>query len=149
MKVSPLGDILQQGFAIFVDEKDNLISLTPLYLLCGLSFPLWMPANNVPMLVLFSGVLTVGVGDTAASFIGSKWGKHKWPGLDKSMEGTLACVGSQLGMIAILAYMRHIDNQWLLLRSLPSVIAISFVETKTDQIDNLALPLLMYVCLII
>ncbi|KAK2581693.1 hypothetical protein KPH14_002180 [Odynerus spinipes] len=143
LKVSPLGDILQRGFAILVDDKDNLISLTPLYLLCGLSLPLWMPANNVSTLVLFSGVLTVGIGDTAASFVGSKWGKHKWPGLDKSMEGTLACIISQLGVIFILAYTRYIDDQLLLLRSIPSVIVVSFVEAKTDQIDNLALPLLM------
>lgn len=149
LKISPLGDILQKGFVIFVDEKDTLISLTPLYLLCGLSFPLWMPTSNVSLFVLLSGVLTVGIGDTAASFVGSKWGKHKWPGLEKSLEGTLGCVTSQLGTISVLVYMRYINDRWLLLRSIPSVIAISFIETKTDQIDNLVLPLLMYVCLII
>ncbi|XP_047369298.1 dolichol kinase isoform X5 [Vespa velutina] len=106
LHVSPLGDILQKGFIVFVDEKDTLISLTPLYLLCGLSFPLWMPASNVSLFVLLSGVLTVGIGDTAASFVGSKWGKHKWPGLEKSLEGTLGCVISQLGTIMVLAYMR-------------------------------------------
>lgn len=191
--ISPLGDILQKGFIIFVDEKDTLISLTPLYLLCGLSFPLWMPASNVSLFVLLSGVLTVGIGDTAASFVGSKWGKHKWPGLEKSMEGTLGCIASQLGTISVLAYMRtypflfifsnaflvlfflffffpppfsnlwnnhytvshlifklgYINDQWLLLRSIPSIVAISFIETKTDQIDNLVLPLLMYLYLII
>ncbi|XP_046834604.1 dolichol kinase isoform X1 [Vespa crabro] len=149
LHISPLGDILQKGFIVFVDEKDTLISLTPLYLLCGLSFPLWMPASNVSLFVLLSGVLTVGIGDTAASFVGSKWGKHKWPGLEKSLEGTLGCIISQLGTIMVLVYMRYINDQWSLLRGIPSVIAISFVETKTDQIDNLILPLLMYLYLII
>ena len=30
------------------------------------------------MLLLMSGVLTIGVEDTAVSFVGNKWGKHKW-----------------------------------------------------------------------
>lgn len=148
LKVSPLGNMLQQGFNIFVDEKDHLLSLTPLYLLFGLSFPLWMPANNASLFVLFSGLLTVGIGDTAASYFGSKWGKHKWPGLEKSMEGMLGCIASQLATIFVLIFMRYIDDQWLL-RSISSVIAISFIESKTDQIDNLALPLLMYIFLIV
>lgn len=95
---------MQQGFSVFADEKDHLISLTPLYLLCGLSFPLWMPTNNVPLLALLSGVLTVGVGDTAASFVGSKWGSHKWITSNKSIEGTIGCIFSQVGLICALAF---------------------------------------------
>lgn len=99
MNVSPLGEFLQQGFAVFVDEKDSLLSLTPIYLLCGLSFPLWMPTNNLTLLVLLSGILTVGIGDTAASFVGSRWGSHKWLGTEKSIEGTVACIFCQLCVI--------------------------------------------------
>lgn len=95
----PLGEILQQGFAAFADEKDSLLSLTPIYLFCGLSFPLWMPTNNLTLLVLLSGVLTVGIGDTAASFVGNKWGSHKWLGTEKSIEGTIACIFFQVCVI--------------------------------------------------
>ncbi|OAD58880.1 Dolichol kinase, partial [Eufriesea mexicana] len=105
LRIPPLGKVLQQGFSVFVDEKDNLVSLTPLYLFCGLSFPLWMPTNNLSLLPLLSGILTVGVGDTAASFIGSKWGFHKWPNSDKSIEGTIACILSQIGLICLLIFM--------------------------------------------
>jgi dolichol kinase len=94
-----LGAFLQEGFSAFVDEKDSLISLTPLYLLCGLSATLWMPTESMGLLPLMSGVLTIGAGDTAASFVGSNWGKHKWVGSQKSIEGTIACVTAQLILI--------------------------------------------------
>lgn len=102
LRIPPLSDALQQGFAAFADEKDASLSLTPLYLLGGLSFPLWMPRNNLELLPLMSGVLTVGLGDSAASLCGTKWGKNKWPGSEKSMEGTVACIASQLLLIYFL-----------------------------------------------
>nr|XP_033322583.1 dolichol kinase [Megalopta genalis] len=148
LRISPLGEILEQGFSVYADEKDNLISLTALYLHSGLSFPLWMPSNNVPLVALFSGSLSVGVGDTAASIVGSKWGSHKWRRSDKSIEGTLACIFSQVILIFILRFMGYLDSYWLLLKVLSISIAVSFVEARTNQVDNLALPLLMYVCLI-
>ncbi|CAK9810621.1 Dolichol kinase [Anthophora quadrimaculata] len=149
LKIPPFGEILQQGFSVFVDEKDNLISMTPLYLFCGLSFPLWMPTNNLSLLALLSGILTVGVGDAAASFVGSKWGSHKWSNSNKSVEGTIACIFSQIGLICLLTFLGYVDSGWLFLRSLLSSIALSFFEAQTNQVDNLALPLLMYVCLTI
>lgn len=147
LRLPPLGEALQQGFSAFVDEKDNFLSLTPLYLVSGLSFPLWMPTNNLPLLTLLSGVLTVGIGDAAASFVGSKWGTHKWINSNKTIEGTVASILSQVGLICGLASMGFIDSGWLLIRSLLLSVALSFVEAQTNQVDNLALPLLMYVCL--
>ncbi|XP_029660089.1 dolichol kinase [Formica exsecta] len=149
LNVPPLGEILQQGFAAFADEKDSLLSLTPIYLFCGLSFPLWMPTNNLTLLVLLSGVLTVGIGDTAASFVGNKWGSHKWLGTKKSIEGTIACIFFQVCVIFGLTCCGLMDNHWLLLRSILAAISISLIEGRTNQMDNLALPLLMYVCLMI
>ncbi|XP_053983973.1 dolichol kinase [Hylaeus volcanicus] len=147
LRIPPLGEALQQGFSVFVDEKDSLISLTPLYLLCGLSFPLWMPTNNVPLLALLSGVLTVGVGDTVASFVGSKWGSHKWTNSNKTIEGTIGCIFSQVGLICILTSMGYVNSGWLFLRSILFSVVVSLIEAHTNQVDNLALPLLMYVCL--
>lgn len=43
----------------------------------------------------------------------------------------------------------YVDCGWLFLRSLLSSVALSFVEAQTNQVDNLALPLLMYVCLMV
>ncbi|XP_015601471.1 dolichol kinase [Cephus cinctus] len=143
----PLGDLLQKGFSVFADNKDSLVSLTPLYLLCGLSFPLWMPASNLDLLSLLSGVLTVGLGDTAASFVGSNWGKHKWSSCEKSIEGTLACILIQLTVVYCLGYFGYVEGFVTLVKATLSIIGISIVEARTDQIDNLALPLLMYLAL--
>lgn len=86
LKLGPLSAFLQEGFVVFADQKDSGgISLTPIYLLIGCSLPLWIhPARcalraavTIPVL---SGLIAVGVGDTAASIIGSLYGKHKWPG---------------------------------------------------------------------
>ncbi|XP_011859748.1 PREDICTED: dolichol kinase [Vollenhovia emeryi] len=147
LKVPPLGEILQQGFIAFADEKDCLLSLTPMYLLCGLSLPLWMPTNNLTLMVLLSGVLTVGIGDTAASFVGNRWGSHKWLDTGKTIEGTVACIFCQVCVILALTCCGLVDNYLLLLRSILAAASISLIEARTNQVDNLALPLLMYVCL--
>ncbi|XP_058790058.1 dolichol kinase [Phymastichus coffea] len=149
LHLPPLGGFLQDGFSIFADEKDVLISLTPLYLLCGLSAFLWMPIESMSLLSLMSGVLTIGIGDTAASMVGSTWGKHKWVGTDKSIEGTIACIVAQLIFIFGLILFGYIENMSLLVRSVCSVILVSFIEARTEQVDNLALPFVMYLCLII
>lgn len=82
LKLPPLGKGLDSGFQAFVDEKDKLIALTPVYLLVGCSTPLWLhpkPSQQV-LLPLLAGLLAVGVGDTAASICGTWCGKRKWPG---------------------------------------------------------------------
>lgn len=103
INLPPLNKVLKLGFSAFVDEKDSFISLTPLYLHVGLSFPLWMPSSNIGLLPLISGVTVLGIGDSAASFIGSKYGKHKWPETSKTVEGTIACILGQLLFIYGLA----------------------------------------------
>lgn len=145
----PLGDVLQSGFSVFADEKDYLISLTPLYLLSGLSFPLWMPTSNLEILPILGGVLTIGIGDSAASIVGTRWGKTKWPGSSKTVEGTVACILSQLIFVYGLAALGFIPNYFGIVRSTLSIIAVSFIEARTDQVDNLTLPIILYTCLVI
>lgn len=89
LELKPFADILQQAVNSFVDEKDaGVVAMTPIYLLVGCSLPVWLhpcpcdltDAAGFELLPLMAGVISVGLGDTAASVIGSKFGRFHWPG---------------------------------------------------------------------
>lgn len=82
-----VSNALDQAVELFIDEKDaGVVALTPIYLLVGCSLPLWlhpcpwclMNGAGMDVLPLLSGVLSVGVGDTVASVVGSKYGRNMW-----------------------------------------------------------------------
>lgn len=88
IKLKPFAGILQQAIESFVDEKDaGIVALTPIYLLVGCSLPMWLhpcpcdltDAAGFELLPLMAGVISVGLGDTAASVVGSKFGRYHWP----------------------------------------------------------------------
>lgn len=159
LSVPPLGTQLQDGYVVFSDEKDTgLLALTPIYLLVGVSMPIWLhPAPcdvtdsaQFSILPLLSGLLSIGIGDTAASYVGSKFGKCRWKATIKTIEGTLACALSQFGFIYFLYYLGclpYLTHEGVV-RIIISVIVGSLIEAKTSQIDNLVLPLIMFVILI-
>lgn len=201
-KVPGVSSLLTNAFSSFLDEKDRqgTLILSHIYLLVGLSLPLWIP--NVPglnlppicspvyrstvsvgdplqhpqllggvnsasqrgsgsneevvcwcgpgvsaMLVL-SGVLAVGVGDTFASVGGIRFGKHKWPRSKKTVEGTVSGVVAQLLVVAVLVLAGGVmvtsgGCMWWT-GVVATMLVCSVVEAFTDQVDNLVLPLLMF-----
>jgi dolichol kinase len=138
-QIGPLAIYLDQAYEIFVDEKDcGKLILTNIYLLAGASLPLWLTPDlsQTNSLILLSGVISIGIGDSAASIVGSKYGQIKLPGCSKTLEGTLASILSQTVFIYFC--------QNLSLGIILSVSLASFAEALTNQVDNIVLPLIMY-----
>ncbi|XP_055638016.1 dolichol kinase [Toxorhynchites rutilus septentrionalis] len=157
IKLQPIYKLLERVVICFIDEKDTgSVALTPVYLLVGCSLPMWLhpvvcdltDSAGHNLIKLMAGVLSVGIGDTAASVCGYNFGKHKWPGSVKSVEGTLASIAAQAGMVFILFKMSFIHLSTV--RAANTGVAIivnALVEAKTNQIDNLVLPLVTYIIL--
>nr|CAG4634998.1 EOG090X0BFL [Alona affinis] len=151
-----LGAVLQNSMAGFLDEKDQgSLILTHIYLLVGCSLPVWIfPETAVTsaseILLLCSGVISLGIGDAAASIGGSLYGKTKWPGSEKSIEGTAFSIAAELVFVGVLQIF-GVFGSWTVpwLRYLITAVATSLVEAHTTQVDNLVLPLVMYIFMVI
>lgn len=111
-----LGPILNSSMAGFLDEKDQgSLILTHTYLLVGCSLPVWIfpgttVTNAVEVLLLSSGVIALGIGDAAASIGGSLYGRTKWSGSEKSVEGTAFSVAAELLFVFILQILGNKPN---------------------------------------
>ncbi|XP_050326940.1 dolichol kinase isoform X1 [Bactrocera neohumeralis] len=155
--IPPLAIPLRRAFASFSDEKDaGLLALTPFCLLIGCSIPLWISScpcgeneytnDNSRLLSILAGVLTIGFGDTAASVVGSKFGRIKWRSSKKSLEGTLAFMVMTFLATMFLNYFGYTKlsaMKWF--STSIAILTTSLVEAHTDQIDNLTLPLIFYI----
>ncbi|CAH0725021.1 unnamed protein product, partial [Brenthis ino] len=141
--IEPISSPLQSTFLVYSDEKDcGLFAMTPLYLYIGLAFPLLVVPNRADRdLELLSGVLSIGVGDTAASWFGSKYGFNKWSGSNRTLEGTAFNILSQVGTVYALQLFGLLNAKYALLRTIFAATVSGLVEAKTDQVDNLVLPL--------
>lgn len=109
-QVWPLGEILSRFLAPYVDGRDlrGPIVISHFFLLIGCAIPFWLSlatlpraqsgvrpdwelANDAREVSMVAGVICVGMGDAAASLIGRRYGKRKWPWIGgKSLEGSAA-----------------------------------------------------------
>lgn len=159
-RIRPLGQLLRQVLTLFLDERDSgPLILTHIYLLLGMSLPIWLfpgpcaPKGILPgagSLVPYAGVLAVGVGDTVASVFGSTMGEIRWPGTKKTTEGTATSVFAQIIAVAVVLIFDGSINlnstySWIV----GSVTLVAMLEAYTSQIDNLLLPLYLFILLLL
>jgi len=91
--VVPFGKEIHLFLVGFLDARDGgPIILSHLYLLVGCAAPVWLAEKHI--LAGLSGIFALGVGDAMASIVGKRFGRHRWPGTIKTIEGTLAFVVS-------------------------------------------------------
>jgi len=144
--IEPVANILNSTFQMFKDDKDQGdLVLTNIYLLAGVSLPLWLSASLMKdnPVTLLSGVLSIGIGDAFASIIGSKIGRYRLMNSEKTLEGLVASILSQIAFIKLL----EVFNLILVEQKIAVILAImivSITEVITTQVDNIALPFLMY-----
>jgi len=192
-KIPPFGIPIQRLCERFIDSRDGgSLVLTHQYLLAGCAIPLLLapalpPAAASPSRVEgadddtqgglglmgnlgplqlaapLAGVLVLGVGDAIAAVVGVRFGRTRWPGNFKTVEGTLAAVLSMLAVLFALqvaiGWAVHHDGavgtaglgQGLARREYGDpgdwarvaccTIFVCLLEAFTEQIDNLYLPL--------
>ncbi|KAH9860334.1 hypothetical protein J1614_011664 [Plenodomus biglobosus] len=117
-QLPPLSKPIAKFLTPYVDGRDlrGPVVVSHIFLLIGCAIPLWLSlagvartgdepwlhwnvaARDVSML---AGVVCVGMGDAAASLIGRRYGRRKWPWSGgKSLEGSLAfAVAVTVGLV--------------------------------------------------
>ncbi|XP_021962540.1 dolichol kinase [Folsomia candida] len=154
-----VGAFINSGVSNFRDARDSgPLLLTPIYLLAGCSAPIWLTGiylgnsssnndNRTPeeLAAAITGILSVGVGDTVASVVGSIYGKLHWPGSRKTVEGTLSSIAAQIVTVGYLCWSGYLPYTTVSLVALCiSSIVNAVVEALTSQIDNLIVPLVAF-----
>ncbi|BHF84645.1 hypothetical protein SprV_0902779600 [Sparganum proliferum] len=158
----PISRTLNDALGPFRDSRDQgEIIFTPIALLLGLSLPVWgirlSPAHShslgthstePPGLAAalqfrpsaWSGVITIALGDSVAALVGRQWGgRLKWPGSHRTFLGSFASLLSQLMLWALLVYL----EEWPWRQGVVPLVVGVLAEAYTEQIDNLAVPLLV------
>ena len=124
-QLPPVSRPLTAFLAPYVDGRDHRgpVIVSHIFLLIGCAIPLWLSLAAVRRsgqnpwagwdvdtreVSMLSGVVCVGMGDSAASLIGRRYGRHKWYWSGgKSLEGSLAFViAVTLGLTAAYIWLR-------------------------------------------
>ncbi|OCK79071.1 hypothetical protein K432DRAFT_383380 [Lepidopterella palustris CBS 459.81] len=107
-QLPPLSKPLANFLAPYIDGRDlrGPVVVSHIFLLSGCAIPLWLSLAGIERMgdspwegwevasrdvSMVAGVVCVGMGDAAASLVGRRYGRHKWPWAGgKSLEGSLA-----------------------------------------------------------
>jgi dolichol kinase len=126
-----------------------MFTLSYIYLMIGVSLPFWINNVNGSKESSYIGLIALGLGDSIASLVGSKFGKTKWPGSNKSFEGSIAMALSILGGYAIFDFVGASAGvstmetlSWT--NRIMAAILCSAFEGIIDVNDNLFVPIFGY-----
>ena len=133
----------------FLDSKDGgQLILTNVYLLVGMSLPLWLDpagpaAGGASRLQLYCGLIAVGVADTAAAVLGSAVGRIRWTaGSGRTVDGSCAALVSSWLTVLLLSQLGGVVvTSWSAVMA--AIAAVVVTEAFSCQVDNLTLPLVM------
>ncbi|KAF2435027.1 hypothetical protein EJ08DRAFT_626316 [Tothia fuscella] len=174
-QLPPLSKPLAYFLTPYVDGRDlrGPVVVSHIFLLIGCAVPLWLSLAGMPTsgnepwanweiptrdVSMISGVVCVGMGDAAASLIGRRYGRRKWPWSGgKSLEGSAAfaiavTVGLTAGKIWLwLGEWEESDGKscslvGTVVKAAVSGCAASFMEAVlTGGNDNVVVPVALWV----
>lgn len=92
-RITFLGEFLYTELRFFQDDKDlkGPLNLSYIFLLAGVAAPLayGYALGDVVNLRSYMGLVTLGLGDSLASIVGKRFGRIKWKGAERTLEGTI------------------------------------------------------------
>ncbi|KAF8001454.1 hypothetical protein HF325_003955 [Metschnikowia pulcherrima] len=95
-RITFMGDVINSLLHFFQDDKDlkGPLSLLYIFLLVGVAIPIGygVVVDDVVSMRSYLGLIALGLGDSLASIIGKRFGKTKWKGESRSVEGTVAYI---------------------------------------------------------
>lgn len=145
-KLEPLGERLENVCRTLRGGWDNqYLTLSHIYLLVGAFIPLWLipvePDTTANKLLLSSGLISLGIGDTAAAIIGSFFGQTTIG--KKSKKTVEGLFGNFFAMVLFKLYWIGYTNFLGEYSFMLAAIFTSLIEAITVSCDNLILPLVM------
>lgn len=145
-----ISNLIEDYVHSFLDKEDSgELILTHIYLLVGCGVPVLISKQNkIGEVIKMCGICILTIGDTFASAIGTKFGKHKWFDTNRSIEGTTAAIISTWFSLFITSLNSGSGLKIFFEMLIPSFLA-SLDEAFTSQIDNLILPFIFipFLCL--
>lgn len=142
LKLKPFGEVLDahlREFADFRDERGPII-ISYIYLFVGIALPILFDNSVV-------GLVVLGVGDSLASIVGSKWGEIHWSNSSKTLEGTVTFILSTFTICSLFKFLDwfFIDKSYYAL--LLTCTLSGLLEGNSDMNDNIMIPGFMVVTL--
>ncbi|MCJ1400614.1 hypothetical protein MMC11_003821 [Xylographa trunciseda] len=171
-QLPPISKPLTYFLAPYVDGRDHRgpIIVSHIFLLIGCAIPLWLSLaatariGTVPFegwdvatrdLSMAAGIVCVGMGDAAASLIGRRYGRRRWPWSGgKSLEGSIAFavavvlgLGTARAWLLIGGWEGDSGDSWLLMLAKTAIAA--GVSSMTESVltgcnDNTVVPLILW-----
>lgn len=169
-QLPPLSKPLAYFLTPYVDGRDlkGPVVISHIFLLIGCATPLWLTLAGIERIgarpwegwevasrdvSMVTGVVCVGMGDAAASLIGRRYGRRKWPWAGgKSLEGSVAfAIAVTLGLAfgkAWLSFGQWDDNgSWALTLAKAAVSACGASLNEavlTGGNDNVIVPVVLW-----
>lgn len=176
-QLPPLSRPIASFLTPYVDGRDlrGPIVVSHIFLLIGCAVPLWLSLAGASFsgvepwrgwevatrdVSMIAGVVCVGMGDAAASLIGRRYGRRKWPWTGgKSLEGSAAfAFAVTVGLVAAKLWLRmgrweepgqyRVTDGWLSIVAKASTAACgaSFMEAVlTGGNDNVVVPVGLWI----